>query len=66
MSRPQVDDSEERRAPDDGGAAEAEVMRDDDASLTRCACENLNIRSTNQAFFPGRAQIAAARSKARI
>jgi hypothetical protein len=39
-------------------------MRNDDASLTRCAFENLNIRSTNQAFFRGRAQVAAARSEA--
>jgi hypothetical protein len=39
-------------------------MRDDDAALVRGAFENLNIRSTNQAFFRGRAQIAAARSEA--
>ena len=39
-------------------------MRDDDASLTRCTFENLNIRSTNQTFFRDRAQIAAARSEA--
>ena len=39
-------------------------MRNDDASLTRCVFENLNIRSASQAFFAGRAQIAAAHSKA--
>ena len=27
-------------------------MRNDDASLTRCAFENLNIRSTYQLVFP--------------
>jgi hypothetical protein len=64
INRSRVDDSEERRARDDGGAAEAEVMRNDDASLTRCAFENLNIPSTNQAFFRSRAQVTAARSAA--
>ena len=39
-------------------------MGDDDAALVRCAFEHLNIRPTNQSFVPGRAQIAAARSKA--
>ncbi len=40
-------------------------MGDDDATLVGCAIENVDIRPANQLFVPGRAQITAARSKAR-
>jgi hypothetical protein len=40
-------------------------MGDDDTTLVGCAFENIDIRPTNQLFVPGRAQITAARSKAR-
>lgn len=59
-----MDDSEKRRPGADGGAAEGEIMGDDDAPLAGCAFENLFIRSTHQEFFGGSAQIAPARSKA--
>jgi hypothetical protein len=60
VPRPQVDDSDKRRSRTDGGAAEGEVMGEDDTALAGCAFENLYIRSTNQSFFTSRAQIAAA------
>ncbi len=41
----------------------AEVVRDHDATLTRRAFENVDVRSTNQLFVPRRPQIAAARAK---
>jgi len=64
VSRPQVNDSDKRLARADGGAAETEVMCEDDASLVSRTFENLNVRSTNQVLFPRGAQIAAARSEA--
>ncbi len=39
-------------------------MCDHDTALIGCAFENFYIRSTDQAFVPGGAQIAASRSKA--
>lgn len=64
MSGPQVDDSDESSARGDGGAAETEVVGDDDASLPCCSFENLSVRSTNQPFFGSGPQVEASRSKA--
>ena len=64
MSGPQIDDSDKGRPGADGGAAEGEIMGDDDAPLVGCTFENLYIRSSHQSFFAGSAQIATARSKA--
>jgi len=64
VSGPEIDDSDKRSPGADGGAAEGEIMGDDDSPLVGCAFENVYIRSTHQSFFAGSAQIAAARSKA--
>lgn len=64
MSGPQVDNSDERSAGGDGGAAEAEVVGDDDSSLTGCTVENLSVRSTNQPFLSSGAHVEAPGSQA--
>jgi hypothetical protein len=64
VPRPQVDDSNKGGASEDGSATEAEVMGYDDAALRRRPFKNLSIRSTNQMFFGGRVNIAAATSEA--
>jgi hypothetical protein len=65
VSRTQVDDPDKRRSGADGGTTEGHVMGDDHSPLIGCTFENIDIRPANQSFVPSRAQIAAARSKAR-
>ena len=64
MSGPQVDNSDERSARDDGGAAEAEVVGDDHSPLTGCSIENLSVRSTNQPLLSSGAHVESPHSKA--
>lgn len=63
VSRPEVDDSDKRRAGLDGGPAEGKVMREDDASLGDSSPENVSIRSANESFLGCCVHATAARSK---
>jgi len=40
---PEIDDADKRRPGADGGAAEGEIMADDDVPLVGCAFENLCV-----------------------
>jgi hypothetical protein len=52
VSRPEVDDPDERRSGADGGTAEGYVVRDHHTTLTGRAFENVDVRSTNELFVP--------------
>ncbi len=54
----------ERSARGDTGPPEAEVVGDNDSSLTVCTVENLSVRSTNHPFLSNGAHVEAPCSEA--